>query len=1057
MAHERALRIKVLGPLRVWQDGVELDTGPRQQAFLFALLLAHAGRPVSTNQLIDLIWEDDVPASALNIVQKYVGALRRLLEPSLPARESGAYLQRRGNGYLFVAESETLDLVQFRRRVRAAGAAVAERRPADALACYVDALGLWRGSAAEGWNHGAAAMSTFVALDHEFFDACTAAAELAVSLGQAERVLPPLRLAASLAPLHEPVQAALVSVLAAAGHQAEALSAYLGVRARLVEELGIDPGEALRAAHQRVLGAGVPPPRAAADPIDAGQPALVGRVEELAVVWQAVESALSGRTGLVLVEGEPGVGKTRLVEEVTDAAHGQGAHVVWGNCLEDAGAPSMWPWVRSVGAVLDALAPASREKWLTGELGYLVESDDRAPAEPEQADAGGRFRLFELVAALLREVSAVRPVVLVIDDLQWADVASLQLFGHLAVRLPSGVAIIGTFRDRAPTLGTELSRLLAVTSRVSGHRRIRLGPLGPAGVAELVRREAGRDLGDGVVRGIHARTAGNPFFVRELSRLLAAGGDISGDAAVPSTVPSTVRDVVRDRVSHLDDEAHDLLQAAALIGRDVDLGLLARVAGLDTQACLDRLEPVDHLGLLGPTPGNPFSLRFAHDLVRESVATAMSPHRMIRLHLRVADALEATGSSVESVARHLWAAGPLADPSRTARALIGASRRAVAKSALEAAEQHLRSATRVARSAGLAELELSALSQLTAVIGMGSGYVGQATDLLERAEHLARELGREEEAVNFLLSRQAAYCQGMQLDRAERLARQFLDQTEASADPVLRAYGLHAWAIYQWAIGEIGSAFDYQRRSDRTLLEDIAGYSEFPLRRDLHLIAAGMHAEISALHGDLDAARPVLDTLEAAGSDPYAITVWASFASVIAALADDPAWALRVTERGIAEDPGFSFAFFGAHLRVIRCWARAVTGLDPATAAAEAEALLTEMLPGPPLTGRATWYGLISEMWLAAGRPDAAAVALDHAERVVETYGERYAEGLLFLLRARLLMAGGARVEVVRAAAERARTLSAERGAHLFTRRAEHLMRELGMRRPIGPEHLVEP
>lgn len=1049
MAHERALRIEVLGPLRVWRDGVELDTGPRQQAFLLALLLAHAGRPVSTNQLIDLIWEDDVPASALNIVQKYVGALRRLLEPSLPARENGSYLQRRGNSYLFVAESDTLDLVLFRRRVRAAGAAVAEGRQTAALACYGDALGLWRGSTAEGWNHGATAMSTFVALDHEFFDACTTAAELAISLGQPECILQPLRLAASLAPLHEPVQAALVTVLAAAGHQAEALSAYLQVSARLVEELGIDPGQALQAAHQRVLGSSVPQPQAAADPVDAGQPPpaaarLVGRVEELAVVWQAVESALAGHTGLVLVEGEPGVGKTRLVEEVTDAAHRRGAHVVWGNCLEDAGAPSMWPWVRAIGTVLDALAPASREKWLTSELGYLVESDDRAPAEPEQADAGGQFRLFERVVALLREVSAARPVVLVIDDLQWADVASLQLFGHLAVRLPSGVAIIGTFRDRAPTPGTELSRLLAVTSRVSGHRRIRLGPLGPAGVAELVRREAGRDLGDGVVRSIHARTAGNPFFVRELSRLLAAGGYISGDAAVPATV----RDVVRDRVSHLDDEAHDLLQTAALIGRDVDLGLLARVAGLDTQTCLDRLEPVEHLGLLGPTPGNPFSLRFAHDLVRESVATATSPHRMVRLHLRVADALEDTESSLESVAErvahHLWAAGPLADPSRTARALIGAGRRAVAKSALEAAEQHLRAATQVARSAGLAELELSALSQLTAVVGMGPGYVGSATDLLERAEHLARALGREEEAVNFLLSRQAAYCQGMQLDRAKWLARQFLEQTEASADPVLRAYGLHAWAIYQWAIGEIGSAFEYQRRSDRTLLEDIAGYGEFPLRRDLHLIAAGMHAEISALHGDLDAARPVLDTLEAAGSDPYAITLWAAFASAIAALAGDPAWALRVTERGIAEDPGFSFAFFGAHLRIIRCWARAVTGLDPAGAAAEAETLLTAMLLDPPLTGLATWYGLIGEMWLAAGRPDAAAVALDHAERVVETYGERYAEGLLLLLRARLLMAQGARVEVARAAAERARVLSAERGAHLFTRRAEQLVRELG-------------
>jgi hypothetical protein len=681
-----------------------------------------------------------------------------------------------------------------------------------------------------------------------------------------------------------------------------------------------------------------------------------------------------------------------------------------------------------------------RQKGLAGELGRLVQPGHSVPGGPLMPDAGAQFRLFEATAAVVGEVAARQPVVLVLDDLQWADLASLQLFGHLAARLPSGTAAVGVLRDRAPVPAAALSRLLATTSRVPGHRRIRLGPLDSAEVAELVRRETGRDPGDGVARTIHTRTAGNPFLAQQLSRLLAAGGSIAA-------VPSTVRDIVRGRLSRLDDDARDLLQVAALIGREVDLGLLASAAAIDAQTCLDRVEPAEQLGLLLSVRDNPFALRFPHDLVRESVAETTSLHRKIQLHLRLADALEAgvtfAESVAERVAHHLWAAGPLADPARTADALIRAGRRAAAKSALETAGQHLRSAAHLARTAGLAALELTALSELTAVVGMGSGFGGSRTDLLERAEDLARELGGDKWAISFLIARLAGYCAGLRLDRAGRLARRSLGEYEASPDPVLRAYSLHSWAVYQWAIGEIGEAFEYQGRSERTLLKDFDNHAKYPLRRDLHLIGAAISAEISALHDDLDTARSMLDMLEAAGEDPYAITVWASFASTVAALAGDPVWALRTAERGVAEDPGFSFAYFGAVLRINRCWARAVTGDDPAGHAAEAEAVLTAKLLDPPLTGLSTCYGLIAEMWLAADRLDAAAAALDRADQVLDAYGERYAEGLLLLLRARLRLAGGAPGNVVLAAAERAWELSAERGAHLFARRAEDLLRDL--------------
>ena len=151
------VRLQILGPLRMWRDGVEVDIGPRQQASVLALLLARAGRPISTDELIDLVWDDRPPSSALNVLHKYVGALRRRMEPDLPVREAGSFLLRRGNGYVCAAGPGTSDLATFRDHTRAAATALAEQRPAVALDRYVEALELWTGAAGAGLGDGAAA------------------------------------------------------------------------------------------------------------------------------------------------------------------------------------------------------------------------------------------------------------------------------------------------------------------------------------------------------------------------------------------------------------------------------------------------------------------------------------------------------------------------------------------------------------------------------------------------------------------------------------------------------------------------------------------------------------------------------------------------------------------------------------------------------------------------------------------------------------------------------------------------------------------------------------
>lgn len=1060
---ELALRMQILGPLRLWRGGVELDTGPRQQAYLLALLLAHQGLPISKSELVDLIWGDNAPDSAVNVIHKYVGALRRLLEPSLFNRGNSSYLVRRADSYLCTAGVGTLDLATFRDLVGSAQGALGRERHEEAFDRYEDALRLWHGSAGDGLVHGPEALPVFAGLNEEFFGACTDAADLALSIARPERVLAPLRLAAAMGPLHEPVQTSLVITLAAAGRQAEALSVYQTVRTRLAEELGIDPGTALQLAHQRVLRQEVAPSAglrgttpAGADPAAAdfvplslpGADSLVGRSAELAVLRDAVERAVSGGSGVVVVEGEPGVGKSRLLEEAARDADEQGCLVVWGRCADGDGAPSMWPWLQIIRAILDGLPAKEQERWRAGGIGRLLEPHDDVLTGQVVPGGNGQFRLFETVLDLFSDVAAQRTVLVVVDDLQWADVASLQLFAHVASRRPAGTLVLGALRDNAWTSGSHLGRTLAAVSRSSGHRRLRLGPLGSHDVAELVRRETGQTLGPDAARTVHARTAGNPFFVQELARLLVGKDQLIGDAAWRAGVPTSVRDVVRDRMAGLDSATTPLLEIAALIGRDVNLNLLASVAEIDVATCLARLEPVEALGLVTPTPGDPCSVRFVHDLVRESIFETTSPRHATRLHLRVADALEQTvpdGESVpERVAHHLWAAGPLAEPARTADALVRSSRRAAAKSALEAAEQQLRLAAQVSRTAGMAEVELAALLELTAVIGMSSMYAGAELELLERAEQLARTLGREVEAAGILYSRWASYAQGLRLDRTGPLARQLLKLGETSPYPIVQTYGLQAWGIHQWDIGNIGEAFRYLSRSEQTLLADWVSREENPVQYDLQLLMTGMQAETTVLHGRVAEGLALLGRLENAGDDRYTVTVWATMSARIAALLGDPVMALDAADRGLAVDSDFSYVFLGTYQRLARCWARAVTDpADAAEAVEEAERLIEAKLCHPVRSCVSTWYALLGEMRLAAGDVQRAAADLDRADHYLRTYGQRYAEGLLLLLRARLLRAQGQPDATVRAAAQEARRVAMEQEAHLFVQRSDAFLAQL--------------
>lgn len=339
-------RFAVLGPVRAWRGDTELALGPPKQRALLALLLTEAGHPVAVHEIVDALWGQDPPDSAVNVVQRHVGALRRLLEPDFPAGGESRWLVRGSGGYRLEVDPDGLDLLRFRTLRRQAEQAVRDGQPPTATGLLIEALALWRGPAASGIAPEVRSHPAFAALDGEHLAAVKEAAELALEAGPGlgARVLVTLRQAAAQHPLDEGLQARLILVLAATGHQAEALDVHRTVRTRLADELGVQPGPELQAALQRVLGrthtVRAATPSADAGPVEEGEgeedadgaalpdavatirpaqlpvdlPAFTGRRSELAQVRKLLLASDAPASTVVIsaIGGMAGVGKTTL-------------------------------------------------------------------------------------------------------------------------------------------------------------------------------------------------------------------------------------------------------------------------------------------------------------------------------------------------------------------------------------------------------------------------------------------------------------------------------------------------------------------------------------------------------------------------------------------------------------------------------------------------------------------------------------------------------------------------------------------------------------------------
>ncbi|WP_229712878.1 AfsR/SARP family transcriptional regulator [Streptomyces fuscichromogenes] len=249
------MHFAVLGPVRAWRADGELRLGPPQQQAFAALLLASSDRPVTAAEVVDMLWGQDPPLSAVNVVRRYVGALRRVLEPGLPRMATGSWLLREGGGYRLDVDATTLDLLRFRDLRAQARAADRTDDAVSALELYAQALALWRGHAAAGIPVQARSHPVFAGLDGERLATVKEAADVALRHGRAEPVLAQLQGLADGHPLDEPLHGRLIRALALTGQQAQALETYQKIRALLAEELGVEPSAELLAAHREVLSA----------------------------------------------------------------------------------------------------------------------------------------------------------------------------------------------------------------------------------------------------------------------------------------------------------------------------------------------------------------------------------------------------------------------------------------------------------------------------------------------------------------------------------------------------------------------------------------------------------------------------------------------------------------------------------------------------------------------------------------------------------------------------------------------------------------------------------
>jgi DNA-binding SARP family transcriptional activator/tetratricopeptide (TPR) repeat protein len=802
-------RIQLCGRLEVELGGERIDERlpGRQGPLVFALLVVNRARPVGRDELIGALWPGRPPADPDESLSALLSKVRQAVGPET--------LTGRRELTLSLPPGAEVDL-------ELAFAAVEEAHSAIA---------------GEDWTAGFGAASTaaeiagrgfLVGLDAPWVEerrgeleelrlrALEAVAEAGVQLGGAANAVAE-RAARELtraAPLREAGHRLLMESLAARGEVAEALGVYEELRTLLRDELGVAPSEGIRALHERLLSDDPNPDRRQPPPAPKHVPLspllsqfrredFVGREPELEQLRAAWTDVLAGGRRFVLIAGGPGIGKTRLAGMLASEVHEEG-RVVYAGAPED-GVVAYQPLVEAMRdygrsapleAALSTIGPGGAEL-----ARLLPELADGLPRESQNESADPetrRFLLYDAVSALISEAAQPTALLLILDDLHWADRSTLRLVRHIVrTQREASLLILGTYRDAEIDATHPVAELLHDLRRERLFERIELDGLDRTGVGTLMEAHAGHPASSALVRAVHTGTEGNPFFVEEVVRHLIETGTVADrERGWTSTltpdqigVPDGVKEVITRRLARLSETGRGVLVQAAVLGREFPFDLLGAMAGVDEDAVIGALEEALGARLVVERPDSVYA--FTHALVRETLYGALSTPRRQRSHAAAARAIEAGKFSdrderIAALALHYSLAGPAGDPAKGIEYSLRAGERARELFAWDQAATHWIGALALMASTGAGPAERArlqvAVAEVLAVAGDLSGQIRE----LERALELYVELEDEERAaqVNSRLGMarsmiDSIYARHLDIDRAFRhfdAARPMLEQ-----------------------------------------------------------------------------------------------------------------------------------------------------------------------------------------------------------------------------------------------------------------------------------------
>lgn len=741
--HVAAPQFRILGPfeIRVGDEHL-LDLRGARPRRLLARLLLDAGQVVSVDGLIDAVWDDHPPASAEVTLRSHVASLRR----ALLAGGVDASVVTRPPGYLLQVVPHQVDTHLFEHGIAEGKAALERGDAASATRALHAALGLWRGQFLQDLGPPRFAEAAAARLEELRLAALEARIDADLVLGRHRELVGELEALVDAHPFREQFSSRLMLALYRSDRQAEALDVYQLARRRLAEELGLEPGRTLATMEAAILRhdpALLPGPVVRTDRSATTRPdhqptatssatlldilrrqPMVGRTEELEhlrTLWTAVRDG-AGR--IAFLSGEAGVGKTRLAAEVTAEAAERGAIVLLGHCDQAAPVPyaPLTHAFQASAEVADVLA------CMSASVQHLLSKLVKPPLEPLDGDQAGlddgregQAAFFAAASDLLASVAHRAPTLFVVDDGEALDGASARLLRHLARHLPARLLLLICFRDPPGSRHAPLREFLADVGHTGAADRLVLHPLPEPELAELITAWTGRPASDDVVHALWSSTGGNPFYASAVVDELMARGGIDGTEAA-WRVPAGVRDVLRERLRDLSPTAQDVVGCAAVLGREVEFGLLAKVADRNEHDVTRTLEEAVAAGWLVET-GQAWDAGYAfrHALMREAVhADLPAPHRQ-RLHLRAAEAIEQSGlrrpADIASAAVHLRSSGPLGDREHAASLSLEAANAAAQLYAWDEAITH-------------AEAAIAILAGIDAPPGVQAGAARRAAELL---------------------------------------------------------------------------------------------------------------------------------------------------------------------------------------------------------------------------------------------------------------------------------------------------------------------------------------